>query len=430
MLTAPVITVSDAGYCPLSLELEDTYYWRIDEYDGVTTHKGDIWSFSTQEYLVIDDFESYNDIPEGQAGSNFVYFTWIDGYDNPSMNGSVVGYAEPDFAAGEHFVETTLIHSGNQSMPYFYDNSVAISEATMALSYPRDWTEEGVKVLTLWFRGYPASFKEDPAGTYTMSAMGEDIGGASDEFRYAYKRLSGAGSIVAQVLNVENTNEWAKAGVMIRRTLDPSSPFAAVYITPENGCRFQGRLSIGGELSSDTSVATPEQRVITAPYWVKLERDSSNNFSGFYSSDGINWTAMTWNPQNIVMPQDVYIGLALTSHNPITVCKAGFSDAETTGTVTPTTWTQEAIGTDMLSNDPEPMYVVLNDYAAVYHNDPDATQTDVWTEWNIDLQNFTDKGVDLTDVDSIGIGFGDRDNPQAGGSGLVFFDDIRLYRPK
>jgi len=405
------------------------YYWRVDEYntDGTIT-KGRIWQFTVADYILIDDFESYNDFDPDQEDSNRIFLTWLDGFDNPSVNGSIVGYPYPDFAAGEHFVETTIIHSGRQSMPYFYNNGVGNSEATMMLSYPRDWTEEQVSVLTLWFRGYPASFKGDPVGTYTMSASGADIGGTADEFRYAYKQLSGAGSITAQVLSVENTNEWAKAGVMIRRTLDSSSPFAAVYITPENGCRYQGRLTIGAGLSSDSSVATPEQRAITAPYWVKIERDNANNFNGFYSSDGVSWTAMAWNPQNIPMPTDVYIGLALTSHNPIAVCKAQFSDVSTTGTVTPATWTEEAIGTEMLSNDPESMYVVLNDNAVVYHDDPFAVQIDVWTQWNIDLQNFADKGVNLTDVDSIGIGFGDRDNPQAGGSGLVFFDDIRLYR--
>ena len=69
-------------------------------------------------------------------------------------------------------------------MPYFYDNSVGISEATMALSYPRDWTEEGVEILALWFQGYPARFLEEPAGTYTLSASGADISGMADEFRY------------------------------------------------------------------------------------------------------------------------------------------------------------------------------------------------------------------------------------------------------
>lgn len=410
------------------------YYWRVDEYNTDSTiTKGRTWQFKVADFIRIDDFESYNDYDTDVEGSNRIFLTWLDGYDNPSVNGSVVGYADPDFATGGHFVETDTVNSGRQSMPYFYDNSVAAdSRATMYLDYPRDWTEENVQVLSLWFRGYPNGFVEEPAGTFLMSASGEDIGGAYDEFRYAYKQLSGAGSIVAQVLSVDNTNEWAKAGVMIRRTLEPDSPFAAVYITPGNGCRYQGRLTTGGDLSSDSSVATPEQRTITAPYWVKIERDNSNNFYGYYSSDGTNWQPMVWNPQNIVMPPNVYIGLALTSHNANEVCKAQFSNIRTTGSVTPATWTQEAIGADMPSNDPEPMFVgIANNNAStlvVYHDDPKAAQIDTWTRWDINLGDFSAHGVDLTNVDNITIGFGDINNPHTSGSGLVFFDDIRLYR--
>ncbi|MGD8501874.1 MAG: hypothetical protein PVJ86_14575, partial [Phycisphaerales bacterium] len=68
--------------------------------------------------------------------------------------------------------------------------------------------------------------------------------------------------------------------------------------------------------------------------------------------------------------------------------------------------------------------------AVVYHDNPDAAQIDTWTEWNIDLKEFQDKGINLTDVDSIFLGFGNRNNPQVGGSGKMYFDDIRLYRSR
>ena len=75
------------------------------------------------------------------------------------------------------------------------------------------------------------------------------------------------------------------------------------------------------------------------------------------------------------------------------------------------------------------MYVVLNGSAAVTNDNANAAQTDTWTEWRIDMTLFADQGVNLTNVNSITIGFGNRSNPVAGGSGMVFFDDIRLYRP-
>jgi hypothetical protein len=69
----------------------------------------------------------------------------------------------------------------------------------------------------------------------------------------------------------------------------------------------------------------------------------------------------------------------------------------------------------------------------VYHDDPNATLLDTWTEWNIPLTDFSNAGVVLTDVSKLAIGFGDNSpdtSGQPGGSGLVFFDDIRLYRPR
>ncbi len=68
--------------------------------------------------------------------------------------------------------------------------------------------------------------------------------------------------------------------------------------------------------------------------------------------------------------------------------------------------------------------------AVVFHKDPSAAQIDTFTEWNIELKDFEDQGINLADVDSVALGFGDRNNPQVGGSGKMFFDDLRLYRPR
>ncbi|MHC4727406.1 MAG: hypothetical protein ACYS17_09275 [Planctomycetota bacterium] len=81
------------------------------------------------------------------------------------------------------------------------------------------------------------------------------------------------------------------------------------------------------------------------------------------------------------------------------------------------------------SNAAEQMYVALNNSAVVNHDNPDAAQIRSWTEWNIDLQAFADQGVNLANVSSITLGLGNRANPTAGGSGTMFFDDIRLYAP-
>jgi len=79
------------------------------------------------------------------------------------------------------------------------------------------------------------------------------------------------------------------------------------------------------------------------------------------------------------------------------------------------------------TNAAEQMYVVLNGSAGVDNDNPNAAQAAIWTEWNIDLQAFADQGVNLANVTSITLGLGNRANPTAGGSGMLYFDDIRLY---
>ncbi len=221
------------SYDPGKLELNATYYWRIDEVNNANPDSpwtGSLWSFTTVDSILVENFEDYNDFPPDE-----IFSTWIDGY-GTTTNGSTAGYAVPDWNAGGHYVETTIVHGGSQSMPLFYDNNFKYSEATMTLVSVRDWTQEGVEVLLLWFYG----------------------------------------------------------------------------------------------------------------------------------------------------------------------------DA---------------------SNAAEPMYVALNGSAVVYHDNPDAAQIANWTQWPIDLQEFVTQGVNLANVNTITIGFGDKNNLQAGGSGMVFFDDIRLFRP-
>jgi hypothetical protein len=439
--------LGDESYTPGNLLMETTYYWRIDEANSTNPDSpwpGKVWSFTTGDFFVIDDFEDYD------AGDNQIWYAWHDGlgYGAPGTAdyyaGNGTGAAVGDETTAS-YTEETIVHGGNQSMPLFYDNNkqgyADYSEVDYKLTDQRDWTEEGVAELSIWFRGNPASvgsFVEGPTGTYTMTATGTDIWNAADEFHYAFKTLTGTGSIVAKVLSVGLADPWSKAGVMIRETLEPGSKFAAVYITPTNadgtatnGCRFQARTDTDIAATSDTSVATAEQMAIVAPYWIKLERDVSGNFRGSYSSDGVTWRQMSWNPQNIPMSSTVYVGLALTAHNAAATCTAKFSNVTITGT-TSAQWSHQDIG--ITSNTPEPLYVAISNStgapAVVYNDDTNAATIDTWTEWVIPLSAFSDQGINLTNVDSIAIGLGTQGNMTVpGGSGKMYFDDIRLYQP-
>jgi hypothetical protein len=317
-------------------------------------------------------------------------------------------------------------------MPFMYDNTVGVtnSEAVLTLTAPRDWTKHSLSDLSLWFIGYPGSvgsFVEAPAGTYTMTASGADIAGTADQFHYAFKALDGPGSIVARVNSVQNTHAWAKAGVMIRETLEAGAKHAFACVTPGNGVASQGRTAMDG-----TSFSA-NQTGITAPHWVKLERDTVGNFTVSHSANGTTWESVENSiATNIPMTSNVYIGLALTSHDTDQTCEAVFSNVTITGSVSGQ-WVHQDVG--ISSNATEPLYVALSNAngasGIVAHEDPAAATVEEWTEWRIPLQAFADQGVNLADVDSIAIGLGTKSGTAvSGGSGTMYFDDIRLYRPQ
>jgi hypothetical protein len=216
------------SYDPGGLEWSSSYAWRVDEVYATGTVKGLVWTFTTADSILVDDFESYNDIDPPDDASNRIFDKWIDGF-GTTTNGALVGNDLPPYA------EQGIVHGGDQSMPYAYDNNLKTSEATLTLVYPRDWTEEGVTKLSLWFKGASA-------------------------------------------------------------------------------------------------------------------------------------------------------------------------------------------------NAAERMFVALNGTAVAYHDEPAVTQAGRWTQWVIDLALFADQGVDLANVNAITIGIGTKDSPAAGGTGTMYFDDIRLYR--
>jgi hypothetical protein len=146
-------------YVPIEAPLvpNKTYYWRIDEINETNPEspwKGNVWNFTTADYIVVDDFESYNDIEAGQEGSHLVYETWVDGF-GTTTNGSTIGYT----VAFQPSMETSTVYEGKQSVPLFYNNTVAsVSEVTANvadLQAGLDWTKYGIRGLTLRFFGDP-----------------------------------------------------------------------------------------------------------------------------------------------------------------------------------------------------------------------------------------------------------------------------------
>jgi len=131
---------------PGPLALNSSYAWRVDEVYPTGTVKGLVWTFTSADFLSVDDFESYNDIDPPDEASNRIFDKWIDGF-GTTTNGALVGNDLPPYA------EQGIVRSGLQSMVYSYDNAGKTSEATLTLVWPKDWTDEGVTKLSLWVRG-------------------------------------------------------------------------------------------------------------------------------------------------------------------------------------------------------------------------------------------------------------------------------------
>jgi len=152
---------------------------------------------------------------------------------------------------------------------------------------------------------------------WTIEGSGYDIMYNTDEFHYVYQSLSGDGEIIARVASIENTGSYAKAGVMIRETLDGDSRYAGIFVTPNNGAFFQYRTIKVGSTGFTGSGFTQ------APYWFKLNR-SGNTFTGYKSSNGSTWTQV--GSASVSMASDVYVGLAVCSNNDGVLCTAEFDN--------------------------------------------------------------------------------------------------------
>jgi hypothetical protein len=171
--------------------------------------------------------------------------------------------------------------------------------------------------------------------TYTVVGVGVDIWDMVDDFHFAYKRLHGNGSITAKIDSIENVNEWSKAGVMIRSTLEPDSLNAMMLVTPNGRLSFQYRCT---DLASTSVLYTPPNS-ISLPHWVRLTCQGSR-FTAQHSGDGVTWQDMldaSGQPPTIEIPigETGYIGLAVTSHDSAKTAEARISHVTTTGNVSP-----------------------------------------------------------------------------------------------
>lgn len=191
-----------------------------------------------------------------------------------------------------------------------YSNVLKLTTKPVQVSLPEPWNNSDIGNPTI---SGNASYAN---GVFTIKGAGADIWNNSDQFHYIYQSLSGNGEIIAKINAISNTNNWAKAGVMIRETLNPESKHAMLAASYSEGIAFQRR-TLSNSSSTHTGIAG------STPVWLKLIR-SDATLTAYHSINGTDWIKV--GEDDINMADDIYIGLAITSHNEQAICTATFSN--------------------------------------------------------------------------------------------------------
>jgi regulation of enolase protein 1 (concanavalin A-like superfamily) len=189
----------------------------------------------------------------------------------------------------------------------------AVFDRVTVTLLPAGWQSRDVGIV-----GTAGSAKES-GGAFTIRGAGADVWDAADAFHFAYRTLSGDGSIVARVASVQGDRAWTKMGVMMRGGAAADAPHAFMLVSIGKGLAFQRRTAAGA-LSTHTSGGAG-----TAPRWVKLSR-AGNVITASVSADGTTWT--TVGRDTFTMPASILVGLAAHSHDPAALATGTFTDVQ------------------------------------------------------------------------------------------------------
>jgi alpha-galactosidase len=209
---------------------------------------------------------------------------------------------------GCYYVLTAVV-AGSESA-----NSDQVSAVPCGGGLPAGWTDQDIG--SVGFAGSASSC----AGGFILNGSGADIWGNADAFHFASTSFAGDHILIVRVATVQDTDPWAKAGLMFRNDTTAGSMFANMFVSPANGVNLQWRTATGGQCGS-VGVGG-----VAAPVWLKLVR-AGTNFTGYYGSDGVNWSQV--GAIGVPMAASVRAGLAVTAHNNSSLCAAAFDDLVT-----------------------------------------------------------------------------------------------------
>ena len=416
-----------ASYDWADLAPNRTYYWRVDDVNVMNQPNvtmGPVWHFTTADYTVIDDFESYTN-----ASSHRIFEAWVDGYGysqplpgQPGNNtGATVGHIDRPYA------EQRLVHTGCQSMPLTYQNNGPYqhSEATHTFAQPLNMTTPFSR-LSLSFHGQPGSIGHFTRhqSTFTLTGAGTGFWEADDRCYFVSQSVSGSATISARLDALEQNHALSQAGIMIRLSHEPNAPQACLAVTADGRLATHYRGSAGQPVTSVYS----EPDTVTLPHWIRLQRQGAA-LSLFHSQNGV-----TWNP--VLLDNQPFMSLSGFASLGLMHCV--YTDNLTTGAARFTQVLSTSVAPFNLTsslgiplNEPDDLYLRLldthgNPPLIIRHpNNPQAVQQSYWDTWQINLSGLTD--IDLASIQTLSIGVGDPKNLRPGGTGLIFIDDIGLH---
>ena len=179
-------------------------------------------------------------------------------------------------------------------------------DGTLATAAFQSLVVEPVRTWTTTQVGPGASDSFVDGTFFSVNNTGADVWGTSDAFTYVWTKWSGDGAITARLNTLDRANDWTKGGLMFRESLDPGSAHAFALISAMKGLALQFRAS-NGVASGSAGTAAGQ-----APKWIKLAREG-NFFTMWVLQDNGGWVDV--GRISINMPPDIYVGLAVTSHN-------------------------------------------------------------------------------------------------------------------
>jgi regulation of enolase protein 1 (concanavalin A-like superfamily) len=214
--------------------------------------------------------------------------------------------------------------------------TILVARETAAQSLPSGWQ-------TIDIASTSGSASVNSSGTWTVTGSGANIWGTQDQFRFAYRSVTGDMDIVARVASLTASNEWAKAGIMIRDSLNPNARNAFMLLSPGIGAAFQQRASTGG------TTARVSGGSAAWPVWVRLSR-RGNLFTASRSADGQSWKTVS--TATISMPAATFVGLAVTARDANLTATATMSNvsieqsatSESTSSPSTATWSNSDVG--------------------------------------------------------------------------------------